>query len=492
MKTKMELMSRRDLIKRFGLAAFLLHPLLRSMANAATSSFAGAPRFIMFFKGGSYYPSRTNPAGISMSNLASTAAGVSPLAPLQAYSQDLILFRNMNIHGGSPKSNGYQEEHGAGLFGCTTGNSYKYTKNDSYYAYTDFQSIDMAIANHYKSRADLAGLAFSSLNIGAGAHSDADNVGLGQRYISFRERKVGDTTYGNAIEPIQDAGQVYDQLMTRINLICAQQSNQPTTDTNKLKAALTRKKSILDLKLNDINDAKRVLGLDSEHSHKLDALVDGWKQTENLVIQQQAALEIAPPTTGTSNACPSLVRPTGNGANKKILTGGSTPLSPIHDQMISLIKLAFQWDLTRVVAFTLSGASSGEQLTSSMSAHHSLEHSGDVNGLVQTDTYYSEKFAQLLQSLKSIDDGFGQTALYNSSVVLGMECWSNSSSNHYLTNIPFVFAGQGGGRFKTGQVIDAQNRNNNDLLISCQNAAGITSNTFGLASLCKGPIIPTN
>ena len=70
-----------------------------------------------------------------------------------------------------------------------------------------------------------------------------------------------------------------------------------------------------------------------------------------------------------------------------------------------------------------------------------------------------------------------------------MECWSNSSSGHYLTNVPFVFAGQGGGRFKTGRIVDAGGRNNNDLHISCLNAAGIQSTTFGLASLCKGPII---
>ena len=56
----------------------------------------------------------------------------------------------------------------------------------------------------------LAALPFASLHIGAGAHSDADNVGLGQRYISYRKREPGDSQYGNAIEPVQDAGQVYD------------------------------------------------------------------------------------------------------------------------------------------------------------------------------------------------------------------------------------------------------------------------------------------
>ena len=123
-------------------------------------------------------------------------------------------------------------------------------------------------------------LPFSSLHVGAGAHSDADSVGLGQRYISYRARQAGDSQYGNAIEPIQDAGQVYDTLMERVNLLCSGASNQPATDTSKLRAALTRKKSLIDFRLADIADAKRVLGMDSAHAHQLDGLVDGWREVE--------------------------------------------------------------------------------------------------------------------------------------------------------------------------------------------------------------------
>jgi hypothetical protein len=180
-------------------------------------------------------------------------------------------------------------------------------------------------------------------------------------------------------------------------------------------------------------------------------------------------------------------RPTGNGANKSNLDD----ISPVHDQMIGLIKLAFEWDLTRVVAFTLSGASSGQRMPSRgvTQAHHTLEHSNNVAGLNIMGTYYSEKFAALLSALKSIDDGGGTTALYNSSVLLGMECWSDSANGHYLRNIPFILAGQGAGKFQTGRIVDAAGRSNNDLLVSIQNASGIDSSTFGLASLCSGPII---
>jgi Protein of unknown function (DUF1552) len=471
-------MTRRELIKRSGLAALLLHPVLRSMAYAAETPFERAPRYVMFFKGGSFYPERTNPSALS--NLAGT-----PIAPLQPHAKDIILFKNMNIHGGSPKSDGYKEEHAAGVYGCTTGNSYKYFKNDSYFAFTDNESIDVRIANHYKTRPDLKDVPLASLHIGGGAHSDADQVGVGNRYISFRARAAGDTRYGNAIEPIQDAGQVYDALMQAASAACSAQSNQPQRDSQTMSAALTRRQSVVDFILSDIKDAKRRYGMDTEHARKLDGLLENWSQSEKSVRQQaQPAQKVA---ALAAAQCPKVARPDGNGANKQSLD----VLSPVHDQMIGMIKLAFEIDVTRVVAFTLSGGSSGQTWPSRgvHQAHHQLEHNGNVDGLVKIDTYYAEKFAALLSALKSVDDGGGKTALTNSSVFLGMECWSNSSSGHYLTNIPFVFAGQGGGRFQTGRIVNASGRNNNDIHISCLNAAGIKTNTFGLASLCQGPII---
>ena len=276
-------LTRRDLIKSFGPLAFLLMPVVRSMGYAAGTSFAGMPRFVLFFKGPSFHSPTVTPT----TSIASLPA---PLAPLAPHAQDLILFTGMNIHGGSPKTDGYQEEHAAGLIGCSTGNSYHYSKNDSYYAYTDNESIDIAIANHYLTVPALASLPFASLHLGVGAQSDADNVGLGQRYISYRKRQAGDTQYGNAIEPIQDAGQVYDMLMERVNVLCAKDSNQPATDTAQLRAALQRKKSLIDFRLADIADAKRTLGMDSVHAQKLDGLVDGWREVESATNAELAAL----------------------------------------------------------------------------------------------------------------------------------------------------------------------------------------------------------
>ena len=322
------------------------------------------------------------------------------------------------------------------------------------------------------------------MHIGAGAHSDADHVGVGSRFVSFRKRLPGDTRYGNAIEPIQDAGQVYDTLIKAASGACVAQSNQPAGDTAHLNAALERRSRVVDFILADVKDAKRRFGMDSEHSRKLDGLLENWSQSE---VSSRAHSTKPANAAGTVRSCKLADRPTGNGANKHNLD----VLSPVHDQMIALIKFAFELDLTRVVAFTLSGGSSGQTWPSRgvHTAHHSLEHSGNVEGLVKIDTYYAEKFAALLAAMKTVDDGGGKSALHNSSVFLGMECWSNSSSGHYLTNIPFVFAGQGGGKFKTGRIVNANGRNNNDLHVSCLNAAGIETSEFGLPTLCRGAII---
>ena len=473
-------LSRRDLIKSFGPLAFLLMPVVRSMGYAATATFAGMPRFVLFFKGPSYHSPTVTPT----TSLTSLPA---PLAPLGPHVADIIMFTGMSIHGGSPKTDGYKEEHAAGLIGCATGNSYHYSKDDSYYAYTDNESIDIAIANHYQSLPALAGLPFASLHLGVGAHSDADNVGLGQRYVSYRKRQAGDTQYGNAIEPIQDAGQVYDQLMQRVTTLCAADSNQPGTDQTQLRAALQRRKSLIDFRLADIADAQRVLGMDSVHAQKLDGLVDGWREVEKATTAQLDALAGGGSGGGSTRPCPTEARPTGNAQNKN----NCDQLAPIADQMIGLVRLAFEWDLTRVVTLTMSGASSGHRWPSEGidKAHHTLEHSNDVAGQNVMGRYFSTKFALLLSTLGGIDDGGGKTALYNSSVLLGMECWSDSSNGHYLKNIPFIFAGQGAGAFTTGRIVSAGGRNNNDLLVSIQKASGISSDVFGLASLCKGPII---
>ena len=79
--------------------------------------------------------------------------------------------------------------------------------------------------------------------------------------------------------------------MARVTAICAKDSNQPATDNAQLRAALERRKSLLDFRLADIADAKRSLGMDSVHAQKLDGLVDGWREVESATTAELSSLE---------------------------------------------------------------------------------------------------------------------------------------------------------------------------------------------------------
>ena len=68
-------LTRRALIQRFGVLAFALTPVARAMGYVAGGSFMGAPRFVMFFKGGAFHPKSTQPASID-------ALSGTPIAPL--------------------------------------------------------------------------------------------------------------------------------------------------------------------------------------------------------------------------------------------------------------------------------------------------------------------------------------------------------------------------------------------------------------------------
>ena len=74
-----------------------------------------------------------------------------------------------------------------------------------------------------------------------------------------------------------------------------------------------------------------------------------------------------------------------------------------------------------------------------------------IDHLIKLDTYYAQKFANLIGYLDSIPEG-GGTVLDNSVVT-----WMNEMSDgnaHNLNNSPIIQAGSGGGYFKTGQVIN--------------------------------------
>ncbi|HEY0466676.1 MAG TPA: DUF1552 domain-containing protein, partial [Polyangiaceae bacterium] len=74
-----------------------------------------------------------------------------------------------------------------------------------------------------------------------------------------------------------------------------------------------------------------------------------------------------------------------------------------------------------------------------------------VDNLIKIDSYYAQKFANLVQMLDSVPEGEG--TVLDSTVAFWISDHSDGCA-HNLNNSPIIQAGSGGGYFKTGRIVN--------------------------------------
>jgi hypothetical protein len=207
---------------------------------------------------------------------------------------------------------------------------------------------------------------------------------------------------------------------------------------------------------------------------------------------------------------------------------------------MDLLALALQCDLTRIATLQFSTATSNVTHSwidpTDTGTHHQHSHSGpgwigqlgpDLYNtatynppgipsydaqLAPIDLWYTNQIAYLAQKLNGIQTASGASLLAQSVICWGTELDMGNYHNH--DNTPFVLIGGGGGKLKTGQLVQfplnlgnnagnnppTANRFHNDLLITLAQVMGVNLSTFGSVSgpqpnnsnntltFCTGPI----
>lgn len=152
---------------------------------------------------------------------------------------------------------------------------------------------------------------------------------------------------------------------------------------------------------------------------------------------------------------------------------------------------ALKCNLTRVASIQWS-RSAGDPIFRELGAtrgHHEMSHDGDgvaatQETLTKIDTWYAERFNELITKMDSVVESDGKTMLDNSLVL-----WVNELARGNMhTHIPlsFVVAGGAGGALETGRFLRF-NEPHNNLLVSCLNLMGIEATTFGEPGQSTGP-----
>lgn len=169
---------------------------------------------------------------------------------------------------------------------------------------------------------------------------------------------------------------------------------------------------------------------------------------------------------------------------------GSSQLGPTwemateaHDMLGQLTVMALACNQTRVFNVALSNAGSNLRKSGDPVSFHELTHEEPVDeklGYQPKATFFIERsmetFASMLKMMDGVKEGAG-TLLDHSLVLATSE--SNFAKIHSVDNLPIMVAGQGGGKWKSGQHIDGKGDPSSRVGLTIQQAMGMPVTSWG-------------
>ena len=210
----------------------------------------------------------------------------------------------------------------------------------------------------------------------------------------------------------------------------------PVVPSPDAKAALARKKSVLDAVMAQIDGLRTKVG--STDRMRLDEHLTGLRDAERILTS-------APATAAPAGAC-------------TLDTPAMTASLPVADRaklFLKLFALAFRCDLTRYASFAMSNGYDGRTYPelSNIDNHHQITHNGGKYGNgpdveMKFVTYFAGIFAYFLEQLKTPEAG--GTLLDNCLIYYGSEM---AEGDHTWGSMPVVLAGKAGGQVVTGRHI---------------------------------------
>jgi hypothetical protein len=246
-------------------------------------------------------------------------------------------------------------------------------------------------------------------------------------------------------------------------------------------------KSVLDFVSSDLN---RLRGrVPSSQYPKMDAHLDAIRQLEGAIMM--------PPSTGT------IVKPT---LVTEPTTGnpGASPDEAAHQMtirnMLSIIRCAFQSDLTRVATITFADGNNvmapknfvpGASFNID-SDHHSVSHSGtsldSLRAKGGAEKMYADEVAKMVIDMQNTPEGPpGETLLDHTLVVYINEC--SIGDDHHQQDMPILLIGGKFLKLHTNDFLKlSASRYMNDVWSSMLTAWGVPTTTWGDAKYSQGPI----
>src|SRR5215470_6918509 len=148
--------------------------------------------------------------------------------------------------------------------------------------------------------------------------------------------------------------------------------------------------------------------------------------------------------------------------------------------MCDILVLAFRTDTTRVCTLKLNNDHSSlrfPNLKVDYMIHHLLSHTDGADWL-KVNRFFTQQVAYIAEKLDAVKEG--DRTLLDNSMILYLS--SMMTGGHNNQQLPVVLLGRGGGRIKTGRILDYLNKPNRrmcSLYLSLMDRAGVHLDRFG-------------
>jgi Protein of unknown function (DUF1552) len=421
--------SRRQLLKALGVSA-VAAPFVPALNGWAAAADASPRRMFLLYSPHGVVPQNYWPSG-NETNFTFPAGGI--LEPLAPYKNDMIIYKGLNretrgpgdhercfcnIWTGTALAPGTQEGNGPSIDQIVA----KSTKPG-----TEFESLQFSVQPHYSSDTDSTSRA---------GRSDGNMI-----YAAAKQRIPSE------FNPYK----MFDRLFA---------GGGPSAPGGELEAERLRgkRKSVLDFVKGELDDLqKNVVG--KQDRVKIESHLDSVREVERRLQMPK-------------QTCGGVTKPDGT---LNIDLNENFP--KIIDIMNRLAAMAFACDRTRIASMQYSRGFSRHTHTwlGLKDWHHTISHNaGATKALTDMQRWYYERFKELLDLLKGVDEG-GKPMLDNMLVIYIGELYTPWNHVAY-PSVAWTVGHAGGAIPRTGRYVDyGMNNDHNQFLVTMVHAMGVTN-----------------
>lgn len=243
----------------------------------------------------------------------------------------------------------------------------------------------------------------------------------------------------------------------------------------ELMARRKRKDSVLGAVKEGLTDLGRKASAGDKQV--LDSYFEGIRALERSLDELAAPVA----TSCRDPAAPAAIKFRSDSPNydKWVSVWNNLAVSAFHCDRARVITMQFAQGSPKII-YTWLGHKGPEE-----NSHHLAAHNQRKDILNPIETWWASQFSAFIGALKERKEAGGVSVLDNTVAVWAHEL---SNGNHDMDSMSYVMAGRLGGAFRTGRYLRFEGRKHNDLLLSIAHGFGMTVESIGNPSYCKGPL----